>query len=178
MKTLFAISYTDIAKARSALETLKGQQMGQTISLMDAVIVTRGDDGAVKLDQSVNLTAMGAASGALWGSLIGLLFLSPLVGAAVGAASGAMSGYFTDYGISDDFMRNMARKQAGGRVMLFVLAADMTVDKVADAINVVGGDIVYTSMPDDIEQRFKARFSHPTAQIDPDVQTAAAALDA
>jgi uncharacterized membrane protein len=161
MKTLFAISYTTIDHARAALDRLKALQGGATISLADAVIVTRSADGAVKLDQSVNMTALGATSGALWGSLVGLLFLSPLLGAAVGATAGAVGGYFSDYGIADDFMRGLAQKQSGERVTLFILAADMTPDKVADALSIDGGDVIYTSMPDDVESRFKARFGAP-----------------
>jgi uncharacterized membrane protein len=160
MKTLFAISYPDVDTARAALSSLQGLQKGATISIADAVIVTRDADGAVKLDQSINMTAVGAASGALWGSLIGLLFLSPLIGAAVGATAGAVSGYMTDYGISDEFMRDMGQKQSGARATLFILAGNLTADKVAAVLNVNGAEVIYTSMPDDIEERFKLRFAH------------------
>jgi uncharacterized membrane protein len=158
MKTLFAITYPAVTDAQAALEKLKGESRAETISLVDAVIVTRGSDGSVKLDQSVNMTAMGAASGALWGSLIGLLFLSPLVGAAVGATAGAVSGYFNDYGISDKFMEELGAKTAGTGATLFVLASQMTADRIADVLGSPQASVLYTSMPDDLEARFKSHF--------------------
>lgn len=159
MKTLFAINFPMIEHARGALDKLKDLQKGQTITMADAVIVTRNAEGAVKLDQSVNTTAIGAMSGALWGSLIGLLFLSPMLGPAIGAAAGAAGGYTTDYGIADDFMKSLGERQRPNSVTLFVLAADMTPDKVASTIGTNAGEVIYTSMPDDLEQRFKSRFA-------------------
>lgn len=177
MKTLFAVTYRSVEDSRAALAKLGDQQKAQTISLMDAVIVTRTPDGGVKLDQSVNTTAMGALSGAMWGSLIGLLFLSPLLGAALGAAAGAASGYATDYGISDEFMTSMGQKLSGTGATLFVLASDMTADKIAETIGSDTAEVVYTSMPDDLEQRFKSKFAHRGEPMEPEVETAAASLD-
>jgi uncharacterized membrane protein len=178
MKTLFAISYPNAELAKAAMDKLPTLQKGSALSLVDAVIVTRDADGAIKLGQLVNTTALGAASGALWGSLIGLVFLSPILGAAVGATAGAISGYATDYGVSDEFMREMARERPAGSATLFVLAANMTADKVAEMLKPNGGEVIYTSMPDDIEERFKARFRGPSGAIDPEIQAAAADLDA
>jgi uncharacterized membrane protein len=164
MKTLFAITYDDAPTARAALQDVQGLQQGATISLIDAVLVSRTPDGAVKLDQSVNTTMMGAASGAMWGSLIGLLFLSPLLGAAVGATAGALGGYATDYGISDEFMKSVGQRLAGRSTTLFIMASAMTPDKVANTLGRHGGQIAYTSMPEDVEERFKSRFQPQPAQ--------------
>jgi uncharacterized membrane protein len=172
MKTLFAVTYPSKDEAKSALSKLSELQKGETITLSDAVIVFRGADGSVKLDQAVNITAVGALSGAVWGSLIGLIFLAPAVGAAVGAATGAASGYFSDYGISDDFMKSMVERVTGESATLFVLATDMTVGKVADAIGSPSAKVLYTSLPDDLEMRFRNRFGEQAA-----VMTAAAGAD-
>lgn len=177
MKTLFAVTYPTADAAREALAKLPQLQKGQTISVIDAVIVTRSEDGSVKLEQMLNTVAAGAVSGALWGSLIGLIFLSPLLGATLGAAAGAASGYATDYGISDEFMSSMGQKMSGTRTALFVLAADMSVEKVALAIGSTEGDILYTSMPEDVEQRFKARFAQPDPVVEPEVAETGAAFD-
>lgn len=158
MSTLFAITYPEPQRAKDALVKLQAEQRGATITIVDAVIVTRTADGGVKLDQMVKTTAIGAASGALWGSLIGLLFLSPLMGAAIGATAGAASGYFTDYGISDTFMKDLGARTSGVSATLFILANQMTADKIADVLGEPGATVLYTSMPDDIEARFKSHF--------------------
>jgi uncharacterized membrane protein len=164
MKTLFAITYPAVADAQAALEKLRAEQKAETIAMIDAVIVTRGEDGSVKLGQMINTTALGAASGALWGSLIGLIFLAPVVGAAFGATAGAVSGYFTDYGISDSFMKDLGAKTSGAGATLFVLAAQMTSDRIADALGSPTANVLYTSMPDDIEARFKSHFGPAAGQ--------------
>lgn len=165
MSTLFAITYSEPQRAKDALAKLQAEQRGATISIVDAVIVTRTSDGGVKLDQMINTTAIGAASGALWGSLIGLLFLSPFAGAAIGAAAGAASGYFTDYGISDTFMKDLGARTSGASATLFILAAQMTADKIADVLGEPGASVLYTSMPDDLEVRFKSHFGSGASQV-------------
>lgn len=164
MRSLFAITYPSPEAARHALGEIRRLQEGATLAALDAVVAVHGADGSVKLEQSVNTTAMGAASGALWGSLIGLLFLNPLLGGAVGASAGAVAGYATDYGISDEFMKSMGARQPAGSATLFVLASDMTPDKVASTLGRGGGEVVYTSMPADIEERFKALFAPGESQ--------------
>lgn len=177
MKTLFAIVYDSQDSAERGQKTLFDLQKGATISLVDSVIVTRSPDGGIKLHQLVNTTAAGALSGAFWGSLVGLIFLAPALGALVGAATGALGGYATDYGIDDGFIRETSEKLAPGKSALFVLAADMTTEKVGEALGKAGGEILYSSMPEDVEQRFKAQFSQKSVAAEPEIQAAAAALD-
>ena len=57
------------------------------IDIGDAAIAVKTDDGKVKLNQLMNMTAAGAAGGSFWGLLIGVLFLNPLLGVAAGAAA-------------------------------------------------------------------------------------------
>ncbi len=156
MNSLFAVVFDDRAKADAALGDLVKLQGGQVLSLHDAVFVTRTPDGGVKLDQSVNIAAAGALSGAFWGSLVGLIFLAPLLGAAVGAAAGGMSGYLTDYGVNDDFARQMGEKLEPGRVALFVLASNVTPERVAEALRPRGGELFYSSFAPDVENSFRA----------------------
>ena len=65
-------------------------QRKRLIELADAVVVD-GQDGKVRLDQSMPLVAAGATGGALWGALIGALFVAPLLGMAVGATGRELS---------------------------------------------------------------------------------------
>jgi uncharacterized membrane protein len=56
-------------------------QRQNLITLHDAAVVVRSQDGKVKVRQAVNLVGAGALGGAFWGMLIGLLFLAPWLGA-------------------------------------------------------------------------------------------------
>src|SRR5215471_15968491 len=91
MADLVIIAYDTEATAEAARKKLLELQKEYVIELGDAVVAVRQADGQVKLNQLVNMTALGAASGGMWGALIGLLFLNPLLGAAIGAGAGAIS---------------------------------------------------------------------------------------
>ncbi len=131
------------------------------IELGDAVIAVKDDKGRVKLNQMMNLTAVGALSGAFWGMLIGVIFLMPLVGAALGAASGALGGALSDTGINDDSMKDAAGALTPGGAGLFLLIRKMTTDKVLADLEGVGGTVLRTSFDHTNEQALRdARAGH------------------
>jgi uncharacterized membrane protein len=131
-------------------------QRDYLIDLEDAVVATKDAKGKVKLHQSVNLTAAGAASGGFWGMLIGMLFLNPLLGMAVGAASGAASGSLTDLGINDQFMKELAASMTPNCSTLFVLVRSVTPDKVLAELEGTGGKVLKTSLSANEEARLQA----------------------
>src|SRR5450631_2713876 len=99
MSDLVAIAYPDQATAERVRGRLGEAIKSRILELDDAVIVTRGQDGKIKVHQSRSPVGAGATGGALWGGLIGLLFLAPLLGMAIGAAAGAAGGALADYGV-------------------------------------------------------------------------------
>jgi uncharacterized membrane protein len=125
------------------------------IEIADAVIAVKRDDGKIKLNQLMNTTAAGALTGGMWGSLIGMIFLMPLLGAALGAASGALSGALSDFGINDQFMKDLAASLQPGNAALFVLVEKMTGDKVLDALKGTGGTVLKTSLDHTKEQALR-----------------------
>jgi uncharacterized membrane protein len=156
MADLMAITYPDEHRAAEVLATLKRLQHEYLIDLEDACVVTKDAQGKVKLHQSVNLTTTGAVSGAFWGSLIGLLFLMPLGGLAIGAAAGALSGALSDYGIDDDFIRQLSAQMTPGSSAIFLLIRKVTADKVEPELAKFGGKILYTSVSKEMESKFQA----------------------
>src|SRR3954447_22223960 len=92
MANLIAIAYPDEATAREVLNTLARLQTEKSIELEDAVIVTRNQDGKVKLHQTSKTSARGAPGGALWAGWIVRFSLGPLLGMAVGGAAGGAAG--------------------------------------------------------------------------------------
>ena len=152
MSDLVAIVYPSEAKAEEVRQRLLKLQREYLITIGDAVIAVKGEDDSIKLNQLVNTTAAGAATGSFWGLLVGLLFMNPLIGVAVGAASGAIGGALTDFGINDQFMKELASSVKQGDAVLFVLIKHMTADKVMNEIKDAGGVVLKTSLDEKKEQ--------------------------
>jgi len=66
MSDLIAVAYPDRETAETVRRTLGQLTTEHVIELDDAVVVTRDENGKVKLHQAVRPGAAGAASGALW----------------------------------------------------------------------------------------------------------------
>lgn len=146
MSQLIAIVYSDADRAHDVLRATRAMAAGHLVDLDDAVVVTKADDGAVRLHQTVNVTAQGALGGAFWGTLIGLLVLNPLIGLAAGAAAGAATGALTDYGISDRFMRDLAGEMKPGTSAVFLLVRQATADRLHAELARFGGTVLHTSL--------------------------------
>ena len=163
MSDLIVVAYPDQFRAAEVRATLTRLQTEYLLDLEDACVVTKDDAGKVKLHQTVNLTAEGALSGVLWGSLIGMLFLNPLLGGLVGVGAGALGGAVSDFGINDDFIRELAAQMQPNSSAIFVLARKVTPDKVLAELAKFGGTILRTSLPQDAEARWQQALSSSTA---------------
>ncbi|MFI6499940.1 DUF1269 domain-containing protein [Nonomuraea typhae] len=155
MSNLIVVSYPDVTTAETVRDRLFELQKQNLITLEDAAIVERKDDGKIKLHQVTSTTGVGAAGGALWGGLIGLLFFMPLLGMALGAAAGAAGGALTDVGVNDDFMKELGEKMAPGTAALFLLVVQSTPDKVIEQVGPYGGEIIKTSLSTEDEKHLK-----------------------
>ena len=151
MSDLVAVAYDSEATAREVLDTLRRLQTEHVVELEDGVVVTKNEDGKIKLHQSFSPTGAGAAGGALWGGLIGLIFLAPLLGAAIGAAAGGAAGALTDVGVDDKFMKELGQKLEPGGAALIVLVRRSTPDKVLPEIQKYGGHVLQSSLTQEAE---------------------------
>jgi len=157
MSDLVAVAFDDETTAFELRSELAKLQKEYLIAMEDVVIVTRDDNGKVKLHQAVNMTAAGAAGGGFWGMLIGLIFLNPLLGAAVGAGAGALSGYLADIGIDDDFIKGLGENLPEGGSAIFVLVKKVTGDKVLERLEPFRGKgrVLKTSLAKDSEDALR-----------------------
>lgn len=159
MNTLIAVIYKHQEDAAAqTLARLQDLQREYLIALEDAVIVRRNADGKLHLQQSINLTWAGAWTGAFWGLLVGVIFAGPLglaVGGLGGAGLGALAARQSDYGIDDEFIRELSAEVEPCCSALFVLARSMTADKVIAELQGTGGQVLKTSLPADIEARLQ-----------------------
>lgn len=158
MSDLVVVSFPDQELAFELRAELAKMQKAYLIDIEDIVVVTRDDTGKAKLHQAVNLTSAGAVGGGFWGMLIGMLFLNPLLGAAIGAGAGALSGRFTDIGINDDFMKELAQNFKPGCAAVFILVRKVTADKVLEGLARFQGrgKVLQTSLEKDREDTLRA----------------------
>lgn len=155
MSTLIAVAYDDVATANMIRDKLFDLQTRHLITLEDAVVVERRQDGKVKLHQARSVTGRSALGGALWGGLIGLIFFMPFLGAAVGAATGAAAGSAVDIGVDDSFMRRVGEDLTPGKAALFVLVVSGTPEKVLPEVAGHGGHIISTSLSPEAEANLR-----------------------
>ena len=158
MSNLVALVFNDETTAFEMRAELAKMQKEYLIEMEDAVVVTKDNQGKVKLHQATNLTMAGAVGGSFWGMLMGLIFFNPLVGMAVGAGAGALSGKFADIGISDKMMKELAASFEPGNSALFILVRKATGDKVLERLKpfVGKGKIFKTSLSKDDEDSLRA----------------------
>ena len=159
MSDLLVIEFATEAEAEDVRQRLLGMQKEYLIELGDAVVAVKRSDGRVKLNQLFEPVRAGAVSGMFWGTLIGVLFMMPLAGAAVGAASGALRGKFTDVGINNDFMKEVASTLQSGKAALFLLIRKMTTDKVVAALQGVSGRVLRSSFDETKEEALQEAFA-------------------
>jgi len=164
MSDLVVVTYPDEYRAAEVLAALQRLQKELLIDLEDAAYVTKEKDGKMKLHETVPLTKIGAtyglARGTFWGALIGLLFLQPalgaVAGAAIGTASGAIIGKSVDYGIPNDFIKQLGEGLQNGTSALFVLVRRVTFDKVIAQVQQYGGTILHSSLSEEAEKRLQS----------------------
>jgi uncharacterized membrane protein len=163
MSDLIVLDFDGVGTADDVLTKLHNMHKAHLIDLEDACVVIHSEAGGLQIKQSMNLTALGAVSGAssgmLLGVLAGLLLLNPLAGMAIGglagAGFGALSGSLSDYGINDDFIRNLGETIPVGSSALFLLIKSSTPDKVLPAIEPFKPRVLKTSLSTEQENALK-----------------------
>lgn len=167
MADLIVVGFDNAEDAFKLRDELVQAQKDYLVELADAVVVTRPSEGEYQLHQGVNLTAAGALGGTFWGGLVGLIFLNPLLGAAVGAASGALAGSLTDYGIDDDFIRDIGKTLPTHGAAVFLLARKLNLDKLDERIGGFSGKarIIQTSLSDADEARLRDALAEQAQKV-------------
>lgn len=143
-------------QALTKLESLSKQEL---VAIDDAAVVSwQPGKKKPKTRQLHSMAGAGALGGAFWGMLFGLLFFIPFFGLAVGAAMGALVGHFSDYGIDDDFIKQVQSKVTEGTSALFLLISKVTEDKVAGAFKGTQMELIQSNLTEEQEAKLRADF--------------------
>ncbi|MCG8419329.1 MAG: DUF1269 domain-containing protein [Proteobacteria bacterium] len=171
MSDLIAITFASCEEAQLARYEFAKMSREHLVELADSVVAYKDEKGNVQLDQTINLTRVGAAQGGFWGLLLGFLFtiptgglLLPIVTAVFGAGFGALTGRLSDYGINDDVMRELAADMDAGRAALFVLVRKVTTDKVLKHLAKFDGKLLKSSLPDELEAKLQQVLDKASAE--------------
>ena len=158
MANLIVFTFNNETEAERMRDTLVSMQKMELISLEDAAVVIRREDGKVRVKQAQSLVGAGALGGSFWGLLIGLLFWAPWLGLAIGAASGAIAGGMTDIGVDDKFIKEVGENIEPGHSALFLLVTDATPDKVMDGLCDFNPKVYQTSLSKEDEAKLREAF--------------------
>lgn len=158
MANLIVVTYDNEWKAAEVRIDFLKMQKEYLVNIEDAVVVTRKENGKIKLHQMYNLTATGAVSGGFWGMLVGLIFLTPLLGLVAGVGAGAVAGALSDVGINDKFIKNLSETLTPKTSALFILVDSAFSDKVLNELEGTGGTIIKSSLSYEDEARLQAAF--------------------
>ena len=142
--------------ALAKFESLSKQQL---ITIADAAVVSwQPGKKKPKTRQLHSMAGAGALGGAFWGMLFGLLFFVPFFGMAVGAAMGALTGHFADYGIDDNFIKQVRSQVTEGTSALFLMSSNATVDKVRDAFKDTKMELIQSNLTNEQEAKLREDF--------------------
>ena len=158
MSDLIVLTFKTETGAEEMRDDLMRLQKEHLITLDDAAVVVRKQDGKAKVKQMTGLVGAGALGGAFWGMLIGLLFLAPWLGLAIGAVTGAVAGGLTDIGVDDKFIKEVGEEIEPGDSALFLLVREATPDKVMDELRKFDAKVYQTSLSKEDEKKLRASF--------------------
>lgn len=159
MSNLIVMTFKEEKGAKKILDELGELQKQGLIQLDDAATAIREEDGKLKVKQARSLVGEGAMGGAFWGMLIGLLFLAPVAGLALGAVMGGGLGKLADYGINDQFIKEVGKKLTPGTSAVFLLVQHAQVEKVVEHLKPFKGEIIHTTLSPAEENELKQAFA-------------------
>jgi uncharacterized membrane protein len=170
-KILVGITFGDPFRAQEFLtETRRLAALG-SLELIDAVIVTKQNDGHTHVTETIDPTVgRSAFSGAVWAGLFGLLLGGPvgwLAGAAVGAGAGAAAAKVVDLGIPDAWVEwfRAAVRPDSTTVALLVAKLDREA-LVTEAGRFTGAELIYADLDDSTIDRISEAFGSPPPPAD------------
>lgn len=160
---MIGVSFDGPIKAQEYLLAMTRLRNDGSLSLKDAVIVTKQDDGKAAVTETMDPTPGRAAiSGGMWVGLIGLFVGGPvgwLAGIGIGAGAGAVAAKVVDLGIPDEWVDWFKQTAEPGTSTVIVLADHVHVHALAEeAQRFRGAELVYTTLTPSAMERLDTAF--------------------
>ncbi|HEU4412603.1 MAG TPA: DUF1269 domain-containing protein [Polyangiaceae bacterium] len=150
-RSLVVLGFDSRPRADEALAAVKRLKAQKKLVLHDAVFVTKGRDGAVRVTETVDPTPRSAAlDGSVWGLLLGTLLGGPVGGLLAGALSagtGALLAKLIDVGVPDATVRELRQGVRPGMTALALLLSHIDRDAVvAELRRFAGAQLVAATL--------------------------------
>ena len=126
--TFVVVTFDDMDKADQMLKIMKDLEHERKLTLDDAAILVKNEEGELRVKDLGEFTAKrGAVTGGVAGLVVGTILGGPIGGVILGAAAGAFAGNKMDLGISNDKIEAVGEsmEQAGSAFFAKIEAADM-----------------------------------------------------
>jgi uncharacterized membrane protein len=148
---LLAAVYPDREHAKVTFDMLRDMHRAVTITLVDGALITKDDEGKIKVVETTELTTRkGARRGAIITGVLGLIYPPSLLGSMfVGGAIGAVAGRLRDTGIKNPQLREIADRLEPGKAAVIVLAEEASTAKVQEALAGFEGELVVQVVDDE-----------------------------
>jgi uncharacterized membrane protein len=159
MSSLVVLAFDDMTGAEEMRERMYDFQKRRLITLEDAAVVVRKENGKTKVKQAHSLVGSGALGGAFWGMLIGLLFFAPWLGLIAGAAGGALAGKLGDIGVDDEFIKKVSESIQPGESALFLLTRDAQIERIREETSDMEFEIIETNLSPEDETALREAFA-------------------
>lgn len=141
--------------AEGMLEQIEKYEQEGLIILEDAVIASRGVGGYVDIKQANPQGGKATLKGSGVGLLAGLLLGGPILGVAAGAGIGAIINSFKDFGLDDNFVKEITKSLMPESSALFLLIKEAKAEELQDKFNQWGAYVITTSLPPDREKALR-----------------------
>jgi uncharacterized membrane protein len=157
-EAIFGVSFDDPFRAQEFLLALHRLAARGDLLLRDAVVVSKSEDGSVRVRETTDLQpATAAARGAMWTGLLGLLIAGPigwLAGLGLGAGAGALSAKVIDTGIPDEWVDWFKAAVQPQTATVVALADDVNLEVLYKEVHrFEGADLVHTTMQPGVSAR-------------------------
>ena len=152
---LVVLTFDDMETAEEVHQSLVKAKNQGLVTIDDAAVVVKDEDGKVKVDNQVARgTWISTAVGGGLGLLIGAIFF-PLGGLVLGLAGGALVAKAMDLGVDGKFVDEVSDKIQPGTSALFILAEDAHADAILAILRQYEGHVLQTTLDADAEEAIK-----------------------
>lgn len=160
---LVGVAFSGPMLAQEYLLAMSRLRSEGSLRLKDAVIVTKNDQGTVKVTETIDPTpGRSALSGAMWTGLLGLFVGGPvgwLAGIGIGAGAGAVTAKVVDLGIPDDWVDWFKQAVRPGTSAVVILAEDVDLRALErEAERFRGAELIHSTLPDAVIDDLEAAF--------------------